>query len=132
MRMPFGRWRDHDLTEIDEGYLEWLLTIELRDFLRAAVMDELEDRRAEARRRREQRAWEQRQRAETPKQPRGLEGAVVIDLLREGYRVLALKHHPDRGGDTAAMQAVNLAAGWLREVVGRALPAGTNGNGARR
>lgn len=38
-------------------------------------------------------------------------------IARAGYRQVALEVHPDRGGDTAAMQAVNAAAALLRQVV---------------
>ena len=31
------------------------------------------------------------------------------ELVRAAYRVLALLHHPDRGGDTGAMQRINAA-----------------------
>jgi hypothetical protein len=35
-------------------------------------------------------------------------------IVTTGYRVLASRHHPDVGGETAAMQALNEAAEWLR------------------
>lgn len=31
----------------------------------------------------------------------------TLDELKAEYRRLAMKHHPDRGGDTATMQAIN-------------------------
>lgn len=31
----------------------------------------------------------------------------TIDELKKEYRALCMKHHPDRGGDTATMQQVN-------------------------
>jgi hypothetical protein len=33
--------------------------------------------------------------------------ATNIDELKKEYRTLAKKHHPDTGGDTATMQAIN-------------------------
>jgi len=30
-----------------------------------------------------------------------------VTELKQMYRTLALKHHPDKGGDTATMQAIN-------------------------
>jgi len=34
--------------------------------------------------------------------------------IKAGYRALARKHHPDRGGKTADMQALTEAYAWLR------------------
>jgi DnaJ-class molecular chaperone len=31
-----------------------------------------------------------------------------LDEVKRRYKELALKHHPDRGGDTRIMQAINL------------------------
>lgn len=31
----------------------------------------------------------------------------TLDELKKAYRAAAMKHHPDRGGDTATMQAIN-------------------------
>ena len=31
----------------------------------------------------------------------------TLDELKKAYRIAAMKHHPDRGGDTATMQAIN-------------------------
>jgi preprotein translocase subunit Sec63 len=30
-----------------------------------------------------------------------------LDEVKKRYKELALKHHPDRGGDTATMQKIN-------------------------
>lgn len=35
------------------------------------------------------------------------EGCGSLEDIRNRYRQLALKHHPDRGGDTATMQEIN-------------------------
>ena len=35
------------------------------------------------------------------------EGCVDMAQLKARYRELVLKHHPDRGGDTATMQVIN-------------------------
>lgn len=32
---------------------------------------------------------------------------TTLDALKTAYKKLALQHHPDRGGDTAVMQAIN-------------------------
>ncbi len=35
-------------------------------------------------------------------------------LIEAGYKILALEHHPDHGGATAAMQALNAVVAKLR------------------
>jgi curved DNA-binding protein CbpA len=39
----------------------------------------------------------------------GLPDFASIDDVKKAYRKLALQHHPDKGGDTAKMQQINLA-----------------------
>ncbi len=131
-RMPFGKWRGTLLTDIDVQYLDWLLTIDLRPRLRAEVAAEVQRRRDERENERRWRNWEQnrageeqqrRATADLPK-TRDVDGVVALEIIKRGYRLLSLEAHPDRGGSTARMQAINSAASWLREVCGRALPAG--------
>lgn len=35
------------------------------------------------------------------------ENCRSLDELKKAYKAAAMKHHPDRGGDTATMQAIN-------------------------
>ncbi|ADC71002.1 heat shock protein DnaJ domain protein [Thioalkalivibrio sp. K90mix] len=42
----------------------------------------------------------------------GLEDPVDAAAIRQQYRRLAQRHHPDRGGDTATLQRIN-AARWV-------------------
>jgi DnaJ-domain-containing protein 1 len=53
-----------------------------------------------------------------PRSSKGLDDPYAVLWLRPGappelvkaaYRTLAVQHHPDRGGDTAMMQAINAA-----------------------
>ncbi len=37
MRMPFGKYRGLDLEDLPDEYLEWLLSIDLREKLRSAL-----------------------------------------------------------------------------------------------
>jgi hypothetical protein len=96
VRMPFGKYRGTSLSELPDEYLDWLHGLnDLREPLRAAVDQEWRWRfgdvasAAEARR-------------------------VADQIITVGYRGLALECHPDRGGRTEDMQAVNAAAAWLR------------------
>ena len=42
-----------------------------------------------------------------------LEDLVGNDIIREQYRRLAMKHHPDRGGETEKLQRINTAVSIL-------------------
>jgi hypothetical protein len=98
MNIPFGRYRGTPLSKLPTDYVEWLLTIELRDPLATAVRDELARRRG-----RDRRGGEAPPAAERAR-----------ELIDAGYRALAKRYHPDHGGDLRAMQQLNTAAEWLR------------------
>lgn len=42
-----------------------------------------------------------------------LPNCAPMDDVRRSYRALALRHHPDRGGDVARMQEINDAYDYL-------------------
>lgn len=102
--MPFGRHKGVLVGELPDEYLDWLHARELREPLRAAVLQE----------------WRWRFADDAPAPPDTRRMADQIIMV--GYRSLALEHHPDRGGATQAMQAINAAAAWLRRAV-RMVPA---------
>jgi hypothetical protein len=105
--MPFGRWKGYELQSVPDDYLNWLASLaDLRPPLRAAVLAESLLR-------------EMRQGAPPPPTPRtpAPEASMVEELIGAGLRALARKHHPDVGGDTAAMQQANMTADWLRAQV---------------
>jgi uncharacterized protein (DUF3820 family) len=82
--MPFGKFKGWPLEEIELQYLEWLQDhVPLRGHLRVAVSQEIAAR---------------------------TDLEIVSpskDRVKEVYRVMAMKWHPDRGGTKEAMQAVN-------------------------
>lgn len=83
MRMPFGKHRGTPVDELPENYLTWVWeNVRLREPLRSAVEDAL---------------FLSCPPAPMPDQ----------DVVKSIYRELAMKWHPDRGGTTSAMQAVN-------------------------
>lgn len=43
----------------------------------------------------------------------GLDGTADFPAIRRRYRELAMRHHPDRGGDTGVLQAINGAMAVL-------------------
>lgn len=92
MRMPFGKYRGCRLAELPDDYLDWLRTIKLRGSLKTAVEEEVTNRNS------------------------GREDVMTLaaHIISTGYKRLALALHPDRGGDTAAMQNLNEAVDWLR------------------
>jgi hypothetical protein len=100
--MLFGQYRGRALTELPDDYLEWLLGLDdLREPLRTRVGAEA-SRRAEAR---------------DPEPERPLtgpaDGDLAAALIEAGRRALAVKFHPDKGGDTRTMQSVNSVADQL-------------------
>lgn len=101
-RMPFGKHKGKPLAALPENYLTWLTTINLREPLASAVQHEASRRHINA---------------HTPQTPRQLDADIARQIVQAGYRVLAQKHHPDHGGDTATMQKVNGAAEALRQLV---------------
>lgn len=78
MKMPFGKHKGRDITDIPRSYLCWMLnTIEFHD----------ECLREEVR--------------------RVYYGIGEVDEIRSAYLRLAKKYHPDVGGTKEAMQALN-------------------------
>ncbi len=131
IRMPFGKHRGLALSAIPEDYLRWLQTLDLRGWLRQAVVDELSARRVQDHWRRQweeqQRQWreQQRQTSQRPPTSRGVNGTAAQQIIQVGYRTLAAKAHPDVGGNPQAMQDLNVAKDWLDATI-RSLPDGTN------
>ncbi len=81
MLMPFGKYRGERVQDLPENYLNWLWeNIDLREPLRSEVLSCLF--------------------GDPP-------ATVPEDALKATYRDLAKKWHPDMGGTTEAMQAVN-------------------------
>lgn len=102
--MPFGKYVGWAIEDVPTDYLRWCLRTltRLGPDLRRAMMDvvgePLED---------------------TP--PAGSAGmpraADVLALVNRVCRAATLRHHPDRGGSVAAMQAVNAIRDELERAV---------------
>jgi hypothetical protein len=110
--MPFGKHKGELISDIPTEYLDWLITtVELRDWLLSAVSEELRARLDED--------------DEPPgRVPAGVHADVAAELVEAGRRALALRYHPDRGGDNERMSAVNATADWLEQHLGSVLPGG--------
>lgn len=61
--------------------------------------------------------WDQR---ETALQTLGLGPEADYETARRRYRVLAMEHHPDRGGDPQRLQEINRAMDQLARAEGKA------------
>jgi len=100
--MPFGKFKGRAVDALPREYLEWLMNnVDLREPLASAVEAALDD---------EEDSVPARS-ADLPVELR----PVAQELISVGYRMLALKLHPDAGGGHEAMTKLNAARDWLRE-----------------
>jgi hypothetical protein len=84
MRMPFGKYRGYEVEEIPINYLEWLWeNVELYGQLENEVGDIVEG------------------------VPPFLVPGASENHIKNVYRRMARKWHPDHGGNKEAMQAIN-------------------------
>jgi hypothetical protein len=105
--MPFGKYRGYLLADVPLSYLRWCLR-ELQD------LDP--DLRREMRR-----VVQSRTRPEPEPQPAPAGPPATWDMvLRNWYREMSLRFHPDRGGNVVAMQTINLAYERLRQLTSMA------------
>ena len=104
MKMPFGKFAGIDLGDLPDGYLGWLHGRDLYEPLRSAVNAEFQERAAAP------------PEDESPQLYDDVQ-ALAAEMISVGYRALAARHHPDHGGNTYAMQLVNLARDYLRQVL---------------
>lgn len=102
--MPWGKHKGERLDQIPPGYLRWVLencdhlTLGLRRDIRW-VLDELD---GEA--------------ANVPAAP-AVQRTDLPEVVRGWHRELVMRFHPDRGGSTEVMQAINAAADRLKELL---------------
>lgn len=106
MKMPFGKFRGHRVQDLPDDYLEWLTGLDnLRGRLRTVVERE-----------RRCRQWEEESRRPVEHAPEldAEDRALLAELIRAGYRALALRYHPDQGGSTETMLRLNRIMERLR------------------
>jgi len=103
--MPWGKYRGRLIADVPSGYLLWAIeTSDIDEPYRSAIRAELAFRL-------------DLELASAPTPPMLPPGELVTtfrEMLRTGYRTLSLRVHPDKGGDTVAMQKVNATAEWAR------------------
>jgi hypothetical protein len=100
--MPFGKYRGIEVDALPEQYLTWLWeNCDLREPLYSAVQEAL---------------GLEEEEDETPASGYTLPAevrAMAKEIVTTGYRQLALKMHPDKGGRHAEMVRLNRAKEWL-------------------
>lgn len=105
--MPFGKYSGTCIDQLPDGYLQWLYW---QDFLEPdieqAVRNEVADR------------WPDKFEIKMIRHNPGSKSKPSINqaAIKSIFRELALKCHPDHGGCTAAMQALNEFMERLRAI----------------
>lgn len=89
-KLGFGKYKDLDISEVPESYLQWLINNSKQKIV---------DYEAELKRREQQ---------------DDADATWIERLVKTGWRELTKRHHPDVGGSTADMQEINAAYEALR------------------
>jgi hypothetical protein len=110
--MPWGKYRGKPLAEIPESYLRWVLEEASASgpTLREAIRFELD--------------LPSESDLDTQRLADSVRGVV-----RDVYRQMAIRFHPDRGGSTQAMSAINHMHDRLQEALSDTLPKPTKNGG---
>lgn len=106
MRMPFGKYRGWELEALPDEYLEWLMSIDLRNHLASGVEREYERRFVNSQRDNEA------IRKVIP-EPEVLD--LAFRIISIGYKRLATQMHPDAGGEHGEMVLLNAANDYLHK-----------------
>lgn len=112
--MPFGKHKGTPLADVPTDYLEWLLGRDLHGWLEREVKAELVRRTQRQYDDQHQRTYRAYGNGASMPPPLHLK-PVVKELLAVGYRMLALKIHPDQGGHHEDMVKLNEAKDWLQK-----------------
>jgi hypothetical protein len=111
--LRFGKYSGERLEDVPLSYLAWLFEEGRIDAaLRRAIRAEIANRIGTT-----LDSWPQSRR---PLPPSPEIAETVNDLIVAGYRQLALRRHPDRGGDHQLMIAATSARDWLLGQIGEA------------
>jgi len=95
MIMRFGKYKGFPVEYLPTDYLFWLWReVDLREPLLSAVQCEIQDR-------------ADRINQDEEFSSCTAESEMDLGRIKQIYRKLAIKYHPDKGGTTEAMQAIN-------------------------
>ena len=110
MRMPWGKHRGTPVHELEDSYIWWLFGQDIRDFNLSQEIERIAQDR-----------WPYkfiRNVVVVKQEPPTNDTGIMADV-KSIYRKLALKFHPDHGGNTLAMAALNEFKELLSESNGR-------------
>ena len=100
--MPFGKYSGVPLSAVPDEYIEWLCSIELRQPLLGAVLNEVEARGLEI--------------GHQGHHPATTGPELDRDMVKAVYRQLAIEYHPDKqGGNGDIMKGINIFRDRLKE-----------------
>jgi hypothetical protein len=100
--MPWGKYQGTRIEDLPDEYIDQLLS-----------WRELKDERVKQ--------LLKTERSRRMIDPRSVAG-IMLALIKTGYKSMAVKYHPDHGGNTEQMQKLNAAKDALLEVVDRFTP----------
>ncbi len=126
--MPFGKHKGDDVCDLPQDYLLWLVSnIDMRKELKEAVVEALEEQGIIVTPDMfcdpitgEKGKFDNSkfQNAPTYLHPDNDMKKILVDLVDAGYKSLAKKAHPDKGGKKEDMQALNSVKEWLQKGLG--------------
>ena len=96
--MPFGKYKGVEISALPTEYLRWAIEQDwISPWLSNLLRSELTTR---------------------GQIPQDRQYALALEIITAGRRMLALRYHPDRGGDPETMRDVNAVADHLIAMLG--------------
>jgi hypothetical protein len=122
--MPFGKYCGGEVNELPESYLMWLwrnatlFGVLLYEIARILERDPSEHERiCRERRERESQREHRAYSSSASGFDIGPEKELFAEVINVGYRTLAIRLHPDHGGDGETMRRLNRAiGGWRKQL----------------